>query len=183
MVQWQQIGSPSETKVGRRTVSEIQWRFPNGREFPFYTIGRQGDEAAAIFALTPENELVISEQFRPGPGQSMAELPGGFSDLGEDPETVAKRELLEETGYQPARMVYLGHAYKEAYHHLKVHYFIGYDCRKVAEPQPESTEYIEVKKMSVGQFLEVARGGGTTELGALFLAYDTLKKIQEEEER
>lgn len=181
MVQWQQLNDPVETKVGRRIVTEIQWRFPNGSEFPFYTIGSVGDAAAAVFALTADNELIISEQFRPGPGKSMAEIPGGFCDPGEDPQESAARELREETGYQSTRWEYVGHSYTEAYLHLKQHYFIAYDCQKIAEPQHEPTEYIEVKKMSIGQFLEVARGGGTTNLDGAFLAYDTLKKIQENE--
>lgn len=183
MVTWQQVGDAAQTKVGRRIITEKTWRFPNGKEFPFYTVGKDGDEAASIIALTPENELIIAEQFRAGPGRSMSEFPGGFVDPGEDPKEAVERELLEETGYKASKLVYLGYCYKEAYLHLKVHCYLGYDCKKVAEPTHEDTEYIEVRKMSIGQYLEVARGGGTTDPGALFLAYDTLKKIQENEER
>jgi ADP-ribose pyrophosphatase len=113
----------------------------------------------------------------------MIELPGGFADPGEDPETAARRELLEETGYEPAKIVYVGAIHKEAYTHLKVHYFIAYDCKKVAETEHEPTEYIEVKKMSIGDFLEVARGGGTTNTEGVLMAYDILKDIQKQQER
>ncbi|HSW91174.1 MAG TPA: NUDIX hydrolase [Candidatus Saccharimonadales bacterium] len=182
MVQWQRVGDTSETKSGWRIVTRKNYRFPNGKEFPFDVIGREGDASAAIIALTPDDQMILSEQYRPGPDMSMYELPGGFVDKGEDPKEAVVRELLEETGYKPARVVFLGNIHKEAYLHLKMHYYVGYDCVKVAEPQIEETEYIEVRKLHIGEFLEAAKRGETTDTPAAFLAYDLLRDIQKKAE-
>jgi len=179
MVQWKRIGEATSQKVGWRTIVRKRYQFPDGSEHDFDTIGPEGYEAAAIIALTPDNRLVISEQYRPGPDKSMLELPGGFLDENEPPEKAARRELMEETGYEAGRVDYLGFIYPEAYLEMKSHYFIGYDCKEVAEPQYESTEYIEVKTITIDEFLEAARSGGTTNVAAAFLAYDILMKLKE----
>jgi len=180
MVQWQRIGDTEETKSGWRVITRKNYRFPNGKEFPFDVVGREGDASAAIIALTPDGRMIVSEQYRPGPDMSMYELPGGFIDKDEDPKVAVERELLEETGYKPGKVVFLGNVHKEAYLHLKMHYFVGYDCVKVAEPEFEETEYIEVKNISIEEFFEAARRGETTDTPAAFLAYDLLKGVQKE---
>jgi ADP-ribose pyrophosphatase len=58
----------------------------------------------AIFAVTDDNQLVLTEQFRPPVGCRVIELPAGLAGdipLQEDEplETAARRELKEETGY------------------------------------------------------------------------------------
>lgn len=179
MVQWRRVGEATSQKVGWRTIVRKRYVFPNGQEYDFDVLGPEGEQAAAVLALTPDNRIVISEQYRAGPDKSMDELPGGIVDPGETPEAAATRELLEESGYRAKRLEYLGVAYPEAYLHMKSHYFIGYDCEKVSEPQYESTEYIEVKTVSIDEFLEAARSGGTTNVAAAFLAYDILMKLKE----
>lgn len=59
----------------------------------------------AIIAVTPANELVLVEQYRPPVQSKVLELPAGL--VGDEPEyptettlEAARRELLEETGYQ-----------------------------------------------------------------------------------
>ncbi len=67
---------------------------------------------AIILAITPENKIVLVEQFRIPLGKRVIELPAGLA--GDTPgaasealATAAKRELLEETGYAAEEMVFL----------------------------------------------------------------------------
>ena len=59
----------------------------------------------AIVAVTDDNKILLVEQFRPPLGKRVIELPAGLSGdiAGEESEslaTAARRELLEETGYE-----------------------------------------------------------------------------------
>lgn len=61
-----------------------------------------------VIPLTPDNEIVLVEQYRYGIEQPTLELPGGMVDPGESPLETSKRELLEETGYAGDECVDLG---------------------------------------------------------------------------
>src|SRR4051812_27176295 len=66
-----------------------------------------------IVAVTDSGNMVLVEQYRPAVGVSVIELPAGLAgDVagteGEALAEAAKRELLEETGYEAAEMEYLG---------------------------------------------------------------------------
>ncbi|OPZ71857.1 MAG: ADP-ribose pyrophosphatase [Verrucomicrobia bacterium ADurb.Bin474] len=50
-------------------------------------------------ALTPENEIVMVQQFRFGSKCLSWEIPGGLIEHGEDPIAAGTRELREETGF------------------------------------------------------------------------------------
>ncbi len=56
-----------------------------------------------IVALTPDDRIVLVEQYRHGAGVSVLELPGGMMDpCDADPVATAQRELREETGFAGA---------------------------------------------------------------------------------
>ena len=52
-----------------------------------------------IIPITPQNDVVLVDQYRFGSEKSSLEIPGGMVDPGEDPMEAAIRELLEETGF------------------------------------------------------------------------------------
>ena len=70
-----------------------------------------GSAVVAIVAVTPDRELLLVEQFRPPLNANVIELPAGLvGDDGDSEETrekAAARELEEETGYRPKRLVFL----------------------------------------------------------------------------
>jgi ADP-ribose pyrophosphatase len=52
-----------------------------------------------IAKLKPSGRYILIRQFRPPTDSYILEFPAGLVDPGENPETTATRELLEETGY------------------------------------------------------------------------------------
>ena len=65
--------------------------------------------AAMIFACTPDNRVLLVEEFRPPVGRRCLCFPAGLVGDGgpESAAAAATRELEEETGYTAARMEYL----------------------------------------------------------------------------
>jgi ADP-ribose pyrophosphatase len=81
-----------------------------------YVSRARGIKAAVILAITPEDEVVLVEQFRIPLGKPCIELPAGLigdddGGEGEEAAMAATRELEEETGYRAARMEDLGEFY------------------------------------------------------------------------
>lgn len=53
-----------------------------------------------VIAVTPDEQLVMVEQYRHGSDTVELEIPGGMMDAGDKtPEATGARELREETGY------------------------------------------------------------------------------------
>lgn len=65
--------------------------------------------AVVLVAITDDGKLLLAEQFRVPVGKAVIELPAGLvGDVegaeAEELEAAARRELLEETGYEAARL-------------------------------------------------------------------------------
>lgn len=56
-----------------------------------------------VIAVTKDGMFVMIEQYRHGIDEVIVELCAGVVETGEDPETAARRELLEEAGYSGGR--------------------------------------------------------------------------------
>lgn len=68
------------------------------------------DACVGILAITPEQEIILVEQFRIPMQRYVIEIPAGL--VGDEPEfageslaTTAGRELLEETGYRAGSVI------------------------------------------------------------------------------
>jgi ADP-ribose pyrophosphatase len=75
-------------------------------------VGRaRGVSAAVILAVDAEGRVILVEQYRVPIGAWCLELPAGLvgdETAGEAASVAAARELEEETGYRPERVVELG---------------------------------------------------------------------------
>ncbi len=83
-----------------RLVQQGKWEFARRKDV---------SGIVGIVAITDDDKLLLVEQFRPPVGKSVVELPAGLAgdELGhesEDLASAARRELLEETGYEARGM-------------------------------------------------------------------------------
>ena len=123
----------------------------------------------AIVAITQEAQIVLAEQYRPPLDVRVLELPMGLSgDLdgaeGEHLHEAARRELLEETGYEASRLELLGEGPTSAGLTNEVlTFFLAHGCRRVARGGGDEMEDIEVHVVPLGQahaWLERKRAAG-----------------------
>ena len=99
-----------------------------------------------VIAVTPDEQLILIRQYRFGISAVTLEVPGGMVDAGEDPARTAARELEEETGYVPGRVVPLGLVHPNpALQGNRCHTFLALDCVKAHEGHPDAGEDIAVE--------------------------------------
>ncbi len=105
-----------------------------------------------VIPLTPDNQVIMVEQWRHGTRSIHLETPGGLMDDGEMPEQCARRELLEETGYEADKLVTLGTVHPNPSFQINVqHYILAENCRKIAELKLDHAEDINVKLVSLAE--------------------------------
>lgn len=89
-----------------RTRSEIARSPRTGEEHEFFII--EGGDWVNVIPITPNEEVVLIEQYRHGSKRIELEIPGGLIDPKDaSPVVAAERELLEETGYRGTRATLL----------------------------------------------------------------------------
>ncbi len=178
MKSWKRIEPTEVHKVGHRTIVTKTFILPDGTKADFQTYDSEQREYVAVIALTSDKQVIVARQFRAGPEMVMDELPGGGVDPGENLETAAKRELLEETCYKAEKLEYLGAVAKDVLFNAKHHYFLAENCKMVQQAQElDDSEFIEIVLMDMKEFLASVQAGNNSEIPGVFLAYDKLMML------
>jgi ADP-ribose pyrophosphatase len=165
---WLKLGETVVYDRFRRIVSR-SFALPDGSTAEFEVI--ELSDSAAVLALTPQHDVVLVREFRPGPEAVLLELPGGVVEPGEPPIEAAQAELVEETGYT-GDLVEVGTVLKDAYTTNTKHVFAATGCRKVTEP--EEPKLTEPALMPLAEFRSHLRNGRLTDADAAYLALDHL---------
>jgi ADP-ribose pyrophosphatase len=178
MKPWKRIEPTKVDTIGWLTVVTKTFEMPDGSVANFQTKGKEHGHCIATIALTNANKVVVARQFRPGPEVLLDELPGGGVDENEGFQVAAQRELLEETGYKPTEMHFLGDIRKDAYTNTTWHYFFASGCVKVGDQQLDDNEHVEVLEISIAQLFDNVKNARMTDTEAVFLAYEQLKELE-----
>lgn len=81
------------------TLRSDRCEMPDGKIVPDYFVLEYPNWVNTV-AITEDNKVLIVTQYRHAAGIVSTEVPGGVIDGDELPRDAARRELLEETGYQ-----------------------------------------------------------------------------------
>ncbi|KRA95676.1 hypothetical protein ASD83_18705 [Devosia sp. Root685] len=128
-----------------------------------------GNAAAMVLFNPAKRTVLLVRQFRypamaNGDAAFLLEVCAGLLD-GDDPETCARREALEETGHEPREVVHVGDVYMSPGSvQEKVSLFAGhYDestYRHVGGGLLEEGEELEVVEMGLDDAIVACRDGG-----------------------
>lgn len=103
-------------------------------------------QAVLIFPITRTGNVVLIKNFRVPLEKYVIEIPAGLKDKpGEETEHVARRELLEETGFTAEKFIPMpSWPYRAGSSNGIIHAFIAIEATKVMEPATDVTEDITV---------------------------------------
>ena len=135
-----------------------KYKFPDGREFePYYSYSRR--DYVVIVATDEDNNYICVRQYRHGIKMITTEFCAGGIERSDGKEygipndsahaekalDAAKRELLEETGYQSDQWKFLMRVPSNAtmadnYANI----FVARNCKKISDQKLDDTEYLNV---------------------------------------
>ncbi|HEU5277595.1 MAG TPA: NUDIX hydrolase [Gaiellaceae bacterium] len=106
-------------------------------------------EYAIVVAVTELGSFPMFRQRKYGVEGLTLSPPGGYLDPGEQPDDAARRELLEETGYEADEWTSLGRYVVDGNRGCGVgHLYLARNARKVAEPAADDLEEQELLSLS-----------------------------------
>lgn len=156
---WEEVSTEHIVKNEWIDFRKSAWRFPDGTVFePYYSYSRR--DYAVIVASDTEGRYICVKQFRQGIRGVTTEFPAGGmersdgreyregtkNNCGEDALAAAKRELLEETGYESEEWTHLLTVPSNATIADNYAYvFMAENCRKKAEQKLDETEFLKVE--------------------------------------
>ena len=130
-------------------------KLPNGNTSTREIVRHPG--AVAVVAITPENKILMVEQYRKPLGRTIVEIPAGKLEKGEEPVTTAKRELEEETGYTCSNLKPLISFYTSpGFADELVHLFIAENLETLTEAaELDEDEFVEVLEVTLEEAQEM----------------------------
>ena len=116
-------------------------------------------DAVVMVALDADNNVLLVNQYRTPIGKSLLEIPAGVIEKKEDAEAAAIREMQEETGYKPQKLVFLtGFHTSPGFSSEYLHLFLATDLIP-SSLRAEDTAGIELVRVPVSQITELVTSG------------------------
>jgi len=154
-LKWQEESRKTVFTCSVFSVEERVCRSPDD-DVKTFTVLNASDWAIVIPVLETEQgkKFVMVRQWRHGALELSLEFPGGVFEKGENPETAARRELKEETGYSAGKIQKLGEfSPNPAIMSNRVHFFLATDLSAPVDQQLDEDEYVEVETYAIEEVL------------------------------
>lgn len=139
------------------TIKSQQFLFPNGTLQTREYIDKK--KATIVVPITDcGNVVLVVQTVALSKEGALLEFPAGYWELGEKSEEAGIRELAEETGYVPNKLIFLGNHYQDPGSiRQEVEVFLALGCQKKYEQKLDKGEFmkgIEVPYSLVFEFID-----------------------------
>lgn len=162
---WTRAGDDDIAYAGFARILHRPMLLPDGRTAVWDI--HDSPATVSVLALTDDDQVVLVQQYRPGPDRVVLSLPGGLVDDGEEPVTAGVRELREETGYAVGSAELVA-SIDPPSHTRPRHVVLARGAHLVGDQQLDDLEEITVVLMPVA---ELRRQLPTGRLGATEQTY------------
>lgn len=150
---------------------------PNGKIIDDYYLWKKFD-VAMVVPLTKKNKMILVKQYKHGSKEIMIEFPAGYADKNESIENCAKRELLEETGYETEKLDLLGKLVSDPTKAMGItEVYLAQNAVKVSDQHLDENENIEILEVEIKKVLKMIYSGiicAPSTIASMFLV---LKRI------
>lgn len=156
---WTKIGEPEvlASKFGRQLLLQ-KFQTPGGKILEFSQFRMKN--SSFVFPITKDGRVITVRQYKQGRNDITHELPAGVENPDEFGWITAKRELLEETGYEAGNVIFLGPSWPDSRcGAFTRNLYLALNCEKVREPKRDPEEEIEVVLLSFKEWLELILEG------------------------
>jgi len=157
---WKTIKTDTLIEDYHVTVKKDRVELPDGAVIEdFYTVTIP--DAAMVCALTADGNVLLKSEYRYACEADVIECPAGMFEEGErDPLAVAKRELLEETGYESNDWTYLGETLESTSKLTnRMHLFLAKNCVKTGNQHLDKNEHLTVAEIRLSKAVDMVMDG------------------------
>ena len=136
---------------------------PDGRRIDDF-LRVDSREYATIFGVTTDEHVLFVRQYKYGPHRVALQLPAGYLEPGESPEAGARREFLEETGYEAETWESLGSYVPDGNRGFgRAHFFLARNARHVRPADPGDLEEMTLHQLPLADVPSVLTSGEMVE--------------------
>lgn len=166
------IEKTKNEKTNFITVESYNCKLNNGETITREKIlkGKKDGSASIVLPITKDRKVVLAIEPRVFTEKTVdIGLPAGYIEQNEDPIEAAKRELLEETGYESNDLEYLGSFYQDqGCSEALNHYYIAYNSKKVKEQDLDESEFIKYIEVTFNELYELVDRGYIKGLNSIY---------------
>lgn len=126
-------------------------------------------ESVIILPVLTHDRIILIKQYRAAINDFIYEVPAGVVEKDEHPKEAARRELIEEIGYEPGELISLGYYYPvPGYSTEKMHFFIARKLEYVGM-HPEPYEVITPTVVNLADALDMIKNNQIVDLKTAML--------------
>ena len=157
-------------------AEDLEIKGPDGATHHRIVVRHPG---ASAVVLVDGDDVIMVRQYRAAVDREMLEIPAGKLDAGEDPESAAVREAVEETGHKPTVVQHLTSMHTgPGFTDEVVHIYLGTNLeREPNDPHGPEERAAEILRVALADVSDLIDQGSITDaktIAGLLVAKEAL---------